>query len=173
MGLCIRKCGVRFALRAGLLTVSITFAMIVPAVLNAAVLSTTAGVMVCVFLNALGNAASATASTACFAATNNACYKHPQHIGSVNGVHVTFEAIGKMLGPAIGAPLLGTLLKTLRPTDELDVPSSFNGAYATLVTFSAASLLCFVGSIALPITVDGPKSASLLRTSSRTRSDQD
>lgn len=111
----IRHFGVRFALRSSLLTCAIVYACTVPLTLIADAIHPAVGTAVCVLLVSIGNAASGTASTASFAATNNAASKFPGRVGTISGVHVTAEAVGKMLGPAVGAPLLGALLTAFRP----------------------------------------------------------
>ena len=151
-------------------------------------------------LNAAVNAALATTGIASFALTNNASAQHQHLVGSINGVHVTFEArchtakferhtarphgarclprggaifstalgvrhrscqaVGKMLGPALGAPLLGSLLATFHSAGQAD--PLVNGGCATLSVFGAGSFLCFLGSMALPRVVDGLQRSSLL-----------
>ena len=126
----IRHFGVRFALRSSLLLCTFVYAVTVPLTLAADAIHPLAGSIVCVLLVAIGNAASGTASTASFAATNNAASKFPRRSGTISGVHVTAEAVGKMLGPAIGAPLLGALLTALKPTGPASAPGA-SGALAT------------------------------------------
>lgn len=120
----------RFALRSSLLLCTFVYAATVPLTLAADAIHPLAGTAMCVLLVAIGNAASGTASTASFAATNNAAAKFPRRVGTISGVHVTAEAVGKMLGPAIGAPLLGALLTALKPAGAVSSPS-LSGALAT------------------------------------------
>ena len=114
------------------------------------------------------------------------CARHASRTGSIVGLAVTFEAIGKMIGPAAGAPVLSALLGAFRldgvvsavddmPSDghagPIAVPLLANGATATLSLFGAASFLCFLGAVALPRSVDGPRRSSLLADGPATRSD--
>ena len=144
-----------------------------------------AGLVACALLAAMSNASSGTASTASFAATNNAAAAFPERSGSLVGALVTFEAIGKMLGPALGAPLLSSLLATLTPetpsleqlsggnaADPLAADAWANGASATFGVFAAAACLFGTAALALPRAVDTPRQASLLSpASASTRSD--
>ena len=51
-------------------------------------------------------------------------------------------AISPMLGPALGAPLLGALLNALRPPEGHVAALQLNGPCATFLLFGGASLLC-------------------------------
>ena len=51
-----------------------------------------------------------TAAVACISGTNNEFAAHPQLKGRLNGVVSTIEAIGKLLGPLLMAPLLAALI---------------------------------------------------------------
>ena len=100
------------------------------------------GIAVITLLNSLATMASSTAGVASFAATNNAAERFPARKGFINGVHITAEAIGKLLGPALGAPLLGALLNALRPPEGHVAALQLNGPCATFLLFGGASLLC-------------------------------
>lgn len=176
MGVYVKRIGARYSMISGLLASAAIYALLVPAVLAAdTAASATAGAIVCVVLGASCNAALCTAGAACFAATNNACARYPDRIGSINGVAVTFEAIGKMAGPAVGAPLLSGLLAALRPPapPSVDRPVSLlgNGAFATFGIIGATSLLFGALALVLPSSVDGPRTSSALLERSATRSD--
>lgn len=174
MGRFIRRFGVRFAMRSMLLAATVAFALMAPVVRAADAGGTRplAAAVAVVLLQTAANVAAVTAGTATFAATNNACAKFPARKGAISGMHVTCESIGKMLGPAVGAPLLGWLLGALRPPDD-DAESIVNGASATLWVFAGACLLCWVGTLAMPRLVDGPRRTALLAGGSGTRSDDE
>jgi MFS family permease len=193
----VRRRGVRTAIRACLLTATIVYLITVPLVLAADAVAPFAGAATCVLLIAIGNAATATASTATFVATNNAAARHQEHAGAISGVQVTFEAIGKMLGPALGAPLLGALLAGLRGDHDASWSGAnttnatggtgaagtgaaghergeggganpfTNGASVTLCIFGVLSFLFFSAALALPRLVDGPTRSALLQGSAR------
>ena len=174
MGRFIRRFGVRFAMRSMLLASTVAFALMAPVVRAADAGGTrpVAAAAAAVLLQAAANVAAVTAGTATFAATNNACARFPARKGAISGMHVTCESVGKMLGPAVGAPLLGWLLGALRPPDD-DTESLVNGASATLWVFAGACLLCWVGTLAMPRLVDGPRRSALLAAGSGTRSDEE
>lgn len=187
-GVFIRRAGVRSAIRAGVCISMFAYAAVAPLTLAAyAQQQPFLGLGVCVSLSALSNAAIGTVSTASFAATNNACARHPQHLGAISGVAVTFEAIGKMLGPAAGAPILGALLAAFDRNAALGrsggsvvggagVDPLLNGATATMLLFAGCTLIILIAAIALPSVVDGPRRSALLHgTTSRSdaKSDRD
>ena len=93
----------------------------------------------------LGITAAASASNNCFA-----CY--PERVGALNGVTGFVETIGKLLGPAVGAPLYAWLINTA-PAEGRPLPLS--GAF---LTFALLALLLVIVAIAaglLPRTIDG------------------
>ena len=94
MGRCIKRCGVRSAMRAGLLCAALAFALSVPLTLAADTAREGMGIAVITLLNSLATMASSTAGVASFAATNNAAERFPARTGFINGVHITAEAIG-------------------------------------------------------------------------------
>ena len=72
-------------------------------------------------------------------------------MGSVTGLAVTLESIGKMLGPALGAPLFGLLI-SYRPL----ATNSFSGAHATFLTFGMVAAALSAVAVGLPAAiVDG------------------
>ena len=162
MGRFIKRCGVRFAMRSGLLCAAFAFALAVPATLAADAVRPALGIAVIALANSLATMASSTAGVASFAATNNASERFPARTGAINGVHITAEAIGKLLGPALGAPLMGALLGALRPSEGHVAALQLNGPSATFLIFGGASFVCFAGAVALPRSVDGPQRAALL-----------
>lgn len=162
MGRFIKRRGVRGAMRAGLLAAALAYSALVPAALALDAVTPALGVAACVLLNSVANMAAGTAGTASFAATNNAARRFPACAGAITGVHVTAEAIGKLLGPALGAPLLGALLAALRPPHGHAEALQLNGPVVTMLAFGGASLLCFAGTLALPRVVDGPQRSALL-----------
>ena len=170
MGIFIKKFGVRAAMRAGLLSAALAFALTVPAILAADGVRPALGIAAAALLTAVATMASSTAGVAAFAATNNASARFPTRMGAINGVHITAAAIGKLLGPALGAPLLGALLGALRPSEGRTAALQLSGPWATFLIFGGASLVCFAGALALPRVVDGPQRAALLHGKS-TRSD--
>ena len=163
----IRHFGVRFALRSSLLVCAVVYSVTVPLTLAADAMHPRLGQLTCVLLIAIGNAASGTASTASFAATNNAAaHTAPSRVGAVSGVHVTAEAVGKMLGPAVGAPLLGALLSALHPTASTTAsttaPSLLGSphAAATAVTALRHGMTAgLVSTEATPMAADGADGA--------------
>ena len=58
------------------------------------------------------------------------------------------------------------------PPDD-DTESLVNGASARLWVFAGACLLCWVGTLAMPRLVDGPRRSALLAAGSGTRSDEE
>ena len=84
MGLCIRRCGVRATMSAGLLTAAACYAATVPLTLAADAASAHAGRAAAVLLISLGGQAAGTAGTASFAATNNAS---PRSKPAATGAH--------------------------------------------------------------------------------------
>ena len=170
MGHFIKRCGVRFAMRSGLLCAALAFALAVPATLAADAVRPALGIAVTTLVNSLATMASSTAGVASFAATNNASERFAARTGAINGVHITAEAIGKLLGPALGAPLFGALLGALRPPEGHVAALQLNGPCATFLIFGGASLMCFAGAVALPRSVNSPQRAPLLHGRS-TRSD--
>ena len=179
-GVCIRRQGVRTALLVSLLVTAVVYASIVPLTLAAFPLSPVGGAAICVVFAAIGGSAVTTTATAAFAATNNACERHRDRLGSISGVAVTVEAIGKMAGPGLGAPMLSALLAALKPSaappDGASIEPSptlamANGAFATFGVFAAFSLLLALASLALPRSVEAPRRSALLSGSSSTRSD--
>lgn len=169
MGAFVRRAGVVRSLWTSLLLTASLYVLTVPTVLTAYAASPNAGAGACVLLASAGNAAINTASTAVFAATNNACSSHRARMGSITGVAVTVEAIGKMLGPAIGAPMLSALLDALRPA-EGGFSVWANGGEAAFAIFGAGAVLLAVAALALPKSVENPRRASLLE-GSKTRSE--
>ena len=119
-----------------------------------------------------------TAAVACISGTNNEFAAHPSLKGRLNGCVSTIEAIGKLLGPLLVAPLLAALINadplidrgptpangtaatsthTITTPSVVDLLSS--GAFATFGAVTAILVLSAIAGCTLPRTVDAPSRA--------------
>ena len=162
MGIAIRCLGTRGASMLGYAVSACIYMLLVPVVLLAEkALPAWAALAVGAVLVGIGGMATNISSTCGFVLTSEACEDHPALVGAITGVAVTLEAIGKMLGPAIGAPLLGTLM-SVRPL-RTGFPI---GAHLTfLLNFSSLALACLVLAAAcLPRILAPPPGSKLSST---------